>query len=64
MLGLICITFLLTAVLDYIVATMINNVIDPQQDPLHIEFVAASRMECDQQRKLFHNELLMRNLVH
>lgn len=42
----------------------VNNVVAADQDPLHIEFIPVTRMERDQQRKLFKAELLLRNLLH
>jgi len=42
----------------------ISNVVTPDRDPLHVEFVPASRMEREQQRKLFQRELLLRNMAH
>jgi hypothetical protein len=44
--------------------TVVSNVLPPDRDPLHIEFIPATRMERDQQRTLFKQELLLRNLVH
>jgi hypothetical protein len=42
----------------------VGNVVPPDRDPLHIEFQPCSRMERDEQRKLFKAELLLRNQLH